>query len=83
MKFAGVSTDWLAPHAQVGSKNAAFFMGRSVKVCTRQSPRREVHQLCIDAQKLEERYRNSKVRTAARRASELQLQMQGTCLSLR
>lgn len=44
-------------------------MGRSVKVCTRQAPEPAVHQLCIDAEKLEERYRNSEVRSKARPAA--------------
>ena len=48
--------------SQVGSKNAAFFMGRAVKVCTKRAGDRKVHQLCIDAEKLEDRYRNHEVR---------------------
>ena len=48
----------------MGSKNAAFFMGRSVKVVTRQAPAPAVHQLCIGADRLEERYRNSEVRAS-------------------
>ena len=51
---------WTAA-VQVGSKNAAFFMGRSVKVCTKRAKDTQVHQLCIDAEKLEHRYRNRQV----------------------
>ena len=46
---------------QVGSKNAAFFMGRAVKVCTKRAGDRKVHQLCIDAEILEDRYRKQEV----------------------
>ncbi len=49
------------PAQQVGSKNAAFFMGRAVKVCTKRAGDRKVHQLCIDAEKLEDRYRKQEV----------------------
>ena len=49
------------PASQVGSKNAAFFMGRAVKVCTKRAGDRKVHQLCIDAEKLEDRYRKQEV----------------------
>lgn len=39
----------------VGSKNAAFFMGRSVKVATKQAASAYVHELCITAAELERR----------------------------
>lgn len=42
----------------VGSKNAAFFMGASVKVATRKAGERYVHELSLDASDLESRYRN-------------------------
>lgn len=43
----------------VGSKNAAFFMGSSVKVTTRKAGERYVHELCLAAADLEARYRNN------------------------
>jgi len=42
----------------VGSKNAAFFIGSDVKVVTRKTGERYVHELCLAANELEERYRN-------------------------
>lgn len=42
----------------VGSKNAAFFMGSSVKVVTRKAGERFVHELPLAANELEARYRN-------------------------
>jgi structural maintenance of chromosomes flexible hinge domain-containing protein 1 len=42
----------------VGSKNAAFFMGSSVKVATRKAGERFVHELSLAAADLEARYRN-------------------------
>lgn len=42
----------------VGSKNAAFFMGSTVKVVTRKAEERYVHELTLAAEDLEKRYRN-------------------------
>lgn len=42
----------------VGSKNAAFFMGRSVKLATKRADSEAVHELCIAGSELERRYRN-------------------------
>lgn len=42
----------------VGSKNAAFFIGSCVKVVTRKAEERYVHELCLAAEDLEQRYRN-------------------------
>lgn len=42
---------------QVGSKNAAFFMGHSIKVSTRREDEPWVHELHLAAGELEERYR--------------------------
>jgi hypothetical protein len=46
---------------QVGSKNAAFFMGRCIKVASRQRRDPFVHELAIGAQELEQRYREAQV----------------------
>ncbi len=43
----------------VGSKNAAFFMGASVKIATRKAGERFVHELSLGAADLEARYRNN------------------------
>ena len=45
---------------QVGSKNAAFFMGRCIKVATRRAGDAFVHELTIGAEELEQRYREHK-----------------------
>jgi hypothetical protein len=42
----------------VGSKNAAFFMGSTVKVVTKKAGERYVHELTLAAEDLEKRYRN-------------------------
>lgn len=42
----------------VGSKNAAFFMGSFIKIVTKKSDERYVHELSLCAADLEERYRN-------------------------
>lgn len=42
----------------VGSKNAAFFMGSSIKIVTRKAGEQYVHELCLTAADLEARYRN-------------------------
>ena len=47
---------------QVGSKNAAFFMGRCIKLSTKRSESDYVHELRIAAAELEQRYKNSEVR---------------------
>lgn len=44
---------------QVGSKNAAFFAGRVVKVVTKTAESRLVHELCLRADNLEQRYRDN------------------------
>ena len=46
---------------QVGSKNAAFYLGKSIKVATRQANSSYVHELSIAASDLEQRYREGKV----------------------
>ena len=46
---------------QVGSKNAAFYLGQSVKMCTKTQEGRFVHQLSLAAAELEARYRNGQV----------------------
>lgn len=43
----------------VGSKNAAFFMGSSVKIVTRKAGELYVHELSLAAADLESRYRNN------------------------
>ncbi|CAD7701409.1 unnamed protein product, partial [Ostreobium quekettii] len=43
----------------VGSKNAAFFLGHTIKVVTKQPNSRIVHELTIDGEALEARYRNN------------------------
>eukprot|EP00892_Ulva_mutabilis_P012666 jgi/Ulvmu1/9772/UM056_0012.1 len=43
----------------VGSKNAAFFMGRSVKVSTKSEGNALVHEMCINADALEQRYKTA------------------------
>lgn len=47
---------------QVGSKNAAFYLGKRIKVATRQAGGAYVHELGIGASDLEERYRAGEVR---------------------
>ena len=42
---------------QVGSKNAAFFMGKCIKIATRSAGSSFVHELGIAAADLEERYK--------------------------
>ena len=42
---------------QVGSKNAAFFMGKCIKIATRSDGSSFVHELGIAAADLEERYK--------------------------
>ena len=46
---------------QVGSKNAAFFMGRCIKLSTRRANSAYVHELRIAAAELEQRYKNAEV----------------------
>ena len=46
---------------QVGSKNAAFFMGRSIKVATKSAESQYVHELGIAAERLEQRYKGGEV----------------------
>ena len=49
---------------QVGSKNAAFFMGRCIKLSTRRANSAYVHELRIAAAELEQRYKNAEVNWA-------------------
>ena len=46
---------------QVGSKNAAFYLGRRIKVATRHTGSNYVHELSIGASDLEQRYRDKEV----------------------
>jgi len=46
---------------QVGSKNAAFYLGKRIKVATRQAGSAYVHELGIGASDLEQRYRDGQV----------------------
>ena len=61
------------PYGQVGSKNAAFFMGRRIKVATKRADSPFVHELTIGAAELEERYRDAEVPALAQPCST------GTC----
>ena len=47
---------------QVGSKNAAFYMGRSIKVATKSAESQYVHELGIAAERLEQRYKGGEVK---------------------
>ena len=47
--------------AQVGSKNAAFYLGKCIKMSTKQAHGRFVHQLSISAAELEKRYKQGEV----------------------
>ncbi len=53
----------LCPMLQVGSKNAGFFMGSSIKVATKRADELYVHELCLAAADLEARYQAREVRT--------------------
>lgn len=55
-----IADSWF-PFMQVGSKNAAFFMGQSVKVTTKRADSPYVHELALVAAELEQRYKESKV----------------------
>ena len=46
---------------QAGSKNAAFYMGRTVKVVTKPADSPYVHELMLDADAMEQCYRDKKV----------------------
>lgn len=46
---------------QVGSKNAAFYIGRSVKVTTKRVEAHMVHELRLEASALEQRYKEGQV----------------------
>ncbi len=50
-----------AHDVQVGSKNAAFFMGSCTKVVTKSAQSSFVHELSLAAEELEERYRKQQV----------------------
>ena len=45
----------------MGSKNAAFFMGKCIKIATRSTNSNFVHELGIAAADLEERYKANEV----------------------
>ena len=45
----------------MGSKNAAFFMGKCIKIATRSADSSYVHELGIAAADLEERYKANEV----------------------
>ena len=47
---------------QVGSKNAAFYMGRCIRVATKPADSAYVHELGIAAEALEARYREKQAR---------------------
>ena len=53
------------PGVQVGSKNAAFYMGRCIRVATKPADSAYVHELGIAAEALEARYRDGQARTEA------------------
>jgi hypothetical protein len=55
------STQLLLWGLQVGSKNAAFYLGKRIKVATRQAGGAYVHELSIGASDLEQRYRDGQV----------------------
>lgn len=46
---------------QVGSKNAAFYLGKRIKVATQPSNSQYVHELSISATELEQRYKDGQV----------------------
>lgn len=46
----------------MGSKNAAFFMGSTIKIVTKRGGEAYVHELGLAAEVLEQRYRNQEVR---------------------
>ena len=46
---------------QVGSKNAAFYLGKRIRVTTSHIRSKYVHELSIAASDLEQRYRDGKV----------------------
>lgn len=48
---------------QVGSKNAAFYMGRCIRVATKPADSAYVHELGIAAEALEARYRDKQACT--------------------
>lgn len=45
----------------MGSKNAAFYLGKCVKMATKQGSGRYVHELSISAAELEQRYKQGEV----------------------
>ena len=47
---------------QVGSKNAAFYLGKCIKMSTKQAGGRFVHELSISAAELEKRYKQGEVK---------------------
>ena len=59
---------------QVGSKNAAFYMGSSVKVVTRTAESAYVHELSIAASALEQRYRDGQARNLLHKLSQIAVQ---------
>ncbi len=58
---SGKCSLWVPMPCQVGSKNAAFFMGSTIKVVTKRGEEPYVHELGLAAEELEQRYRNQEV----------------------
>lgn len=46
----------------MGSKNAAFYLGKTIKMSTKQADGKYVHELSISASDLEQRYKQGQVR---------------------
>ena len=67
---------------QVGSKNAAFFMGRCIKLSTRRANSAYVHELRIAAAELEQRYKNAEVNWAGLQGSMLVRHLVKTAVQL-
>ena len=57
------ATCWPLRGVQVGSKNAAFYLGRCIRVATKPADSAYVHELGIAAEALEARYRDKQART--------------------
>ena len=67
---------------QVGSKNAAFFMGRCIKLSTRRANSAYVHELRIAAAELEQRYKNAEVNWAGLQGSMPARHLKKTAMQL-
>ena len=68
---------------QVGSKNAAFFMGRCIKLSTRRANSAYVHELHIAAAELEQRYKNAEVNWAGLLGRSTHRKLACNCFSWR